>query len=101
MNGLSRRSFVTGLISLVAAPAIVRAGSLMPVKAEPEDIYKLLAERIRDCERVMQENIQTIVYGNADYMPVIFNGVELFFDERAPKNTVYLLTERASGFIIE
>lgn len=30
---LERRSFITGLISLVAAPAIVRAGSLMPVKA--------------------------------------------------------------------
>jgi hypothetical protein len=29
---LSRRSLITGLISLVAAPAIVRAGSLMPVK---------------------------------------------------------------------
>lgn len=35
---LARRSFITGLISLVAAPAIIRAGSLMPVKvmlAEP------------------------------------------------------------------
>jgi hypothetical protein len=32
MNDLSRRSLITGLISLVAAPAIVRAGSLMPVK---------------------------------------------------------------------
>ena len=29
---ISRRSLITGLISLVAAPAIVRAGSLMPVK---------------------------------------------------------------------
>jgi hypothetical protein len=28
----SRRGFITGLISLVAAPAIVRAGSLMPVR---------------------------------------------------------------------
>lgn len=28
----TRRSFITGLISFVAAPAIVRAGSLMPVK---------------------------------------------------------------------
>jgi hypothetical protein len=28
----SRRSLITGLISLVAAPAIVRASSLMPVK---------------------------------------------------------------------
>lgn len=29
---LSRRSLITGLVSLVAAPAIVRASSLMPVK---------------------------------------------------------------------
>jgi hypothetical protein len=34
----SRRSFITGLAALVAAPAIVRAGSLMPVKAiQPPD----------------------------------------------------------------
>ena len=31
----SRRLFIKGLISLVAAPAIVRAESLMPVKAIP------------------------------------------------------------------
>jgi hypothetical protein len=30
---LNRRSLITGLISLVAAPAIVRAQNLMPVKA--------------------------------------------------------------------
>lgn len=30
---LDRRQLITGLISLVAAPAIVRAGSLMPVKS--------------------------------------------------------------------
>lgn len=35
MPALSRRSLITGLISLVAAPAIVRAGSLMPVKVWP------------------------------------------------------------------
>ncbi len=29
----SRRGFIAGLASLIAAPAIVRAGSLMPVKA--------------------------------------------------------------------
>lgn len=29
---IGRRNFITGLVSLVAAPAIVRAGSLMPVK---------------------------------------------------------------------
>lgn len=32
MAEISRRSILTGLIAFVAAPAIVRAGSLMPVK---------------------------------------------------------------------
>jgi hypothetical protein len=36
----TRRSFITGLgAALVAAPAIVRAGSLMPVKAMVYDPY--------------------------------------------------------------
>ncbi len=34
----SRRSFITGLISLVAAPAIVRVASLMPVKQMLSDL---------------------------------------------------------------
>lgn len=29
---IERRSFITGLIALIAAPTIVRAGSLMPVR---------------------------------------------------------------------
>lgn len=33
----TRRSIITGLIALVAAPAIVRAGSLMPVKVMASD----------------------------------------------------------------
>jgi len=32
---IARRSFITGLATLIAAPAIVRAGSLMQVKATP------------------------------------------------------------------
>ena len=59
----SRRGFITGLISLVAAPAIVRVSSLMPVKAMtwrdvvraadveysiiPESIYKDLVDITR------------------------------------------------------
>jgi hypothetical protein len=34
----SRRGFVTGLVGLVAAPAIVKASSLMPVKAWGESV---------------------------------------------------------------
>lgn len=30
---MDRRGLITGIISLIAAPAIVRAGSLMPVKS--------------------------------------------------------------------
>lgn len=33
---ITRRSLVTGLVGLVAAPAIVRASSLMPVKVIPD-----------------------------------------------------------------
>jgi hypothetical protein len=35
---LNRRGFIGGLIGLVAAPMIVRAASLMPVKAIPNDL---------------------------------------------------------------
>lgn len=31
---MNRRQLITGLISLVAAPAIVRVGSLMPIRGE-------------------------------------------------------------------
>ena len=34
---MDRRTLITGLISLVAAPSIVRAGSLMPVKQKISD----------------------------------------------------------------
>ena len=46
----SRRSFIVGLSALVAAPAIVRVSSLMPVKAllqpTPEEIYNILHQQI-------------------------------------------------------
>ena len=32
----SRRGLITGLVSFIAAPAIVRASSLMPVKVMPD-----------------------------------------------------------------
>jgi hypothetical protein len=38
----SRRGFITGLTSLLAAPALVRAESLMPVKVIPFEPYMLL-----------------------------------------------------------
>lgn len=38
---INRRGLITGLISLTAAPAIVRASSLMPVKVIDKNIFTL------------------------------------------------------------
>lgn len=43
---MNRRSLITGLIAFVSAPAIVRAGSLMPVK--PMDDLPKMLEKIID-----------------------------------------------------
>lgn len=44
---ISRRGLITGLASLVPAPAIVRASSIMPVKASPRDLWLEIAEQFR------------------------------------------------------
>ena len=36
---IGRRGFIAGLVSLVAAPAIVRVSSIMPVKVVIDPIY--------------------------------------------------------------
>lgn len=68
MVELARRSFITGLIALVAAPAIVRAGSLMPVRQmQPEsleDLVAMLSRRIDVAERVMANNLLQSLYGD-------------------------------------
>jgi hypothetical protein len=50
-NGASRRGFLVGALSLIAAPALVRASSIMPVKAwvEPQvtvDLTFVIAGRV-------------------------------------------------------
>jgi hypothetical protein len=108
----SRRGFITGLISFaVTAPAIVRATSLMPVKLmEPElTIEQLLRRRIADAERVMQERIKTILYGDryfgisgesnnvyvSEPLPFKLDGIGIVFDRNVPNETVYLFSENA------
>lgn len=52
MEMINRRGLVTGLISFVAAPAIVRAQSLMPVKTIPPATYSTykIGDWISICE---------------------------------------------------
>lgn len=67
MVEIARRSFITGLIALVAAPAIVRVGSLMPVKTvvwSVDDIAELLSRRIDEATRVLQNNLLQSIYGD-------------------------------------
>jgi hypothetical protein len=67
---MNRRGFITGLISLVAAPAIVRAGSLMPVKSyllddgialncmsHPEGFNLALAKSFRETYEIYFANV--------------------------------------------
>ena len=66
---ITRRSLVTGLLGLVAAPAIVRASSLMPVKAWADaaiadEIYTVTGtysggitiEMLREAQRILGNN---------------------------------------------
>ena len=68
----SRRAFITGLVSLIAAPAIVRATSLMPVKVMPpaEDMNALLKLRMDEVYRITRESMVTLLYGDPDTLPV-------------------------------
>ena len=81
---LARRSFLTGLASALAAPAIVKAASLMPVKALKPDtwslrdygggfeiddlqMYGLLVRRIDEVGNIMRVNLERCLF--ADYAP--------------------------------
>ena len=67
---MNRRGFITGLISFVAAPAIVRVGSLMPVKSyllddgialncmpNPEGFNLALAKSFRETYEIYFANV--------------------------------------------
>ena len=51
-RGLTRRGFLAGLASALAAPAIVKAASLMPVKAMPD---ALTLDRLHDIINAMRQ----------------------------------------------
>lgn len=54
----SRRGFISGLISFVAAPAIVRAASLMSVKSLSLDFHeRALAYSFKQTQEIMAANI--------------------------------------------
>ncbi len=58
---MDRRSLITGLISFVAAPAIVRATSLMPVKTFDADELSEIVGHIAANAGIMQP-VQKMVH---------------------------------------
>lgn len=60
---IGRRGFITGLISLAAAPAIVRAGSLMPVKVMLPDTKRLITSKLAAGRSMTVEEYIEMVMG--------------------------------------
>jgi hypothetical protein len=88
----SRRSFLTGLGAvLAAAPAIVRARSLMPVRnmiLGSGDRIPYLSSAGDIMKIVM--NARTAA-GLSDIPPISINGIPIEFDCYAPDATIYLM----------
>jgi hypothetical protein len=60
---IQRRSFLTGLAALITAPAIVRAGLLMPVRAMIDDrLTTAMIIDARNTARLFQEG--DLIYQN-------------------------------------
>lgn len=81
---MNRRGFITGLASLVcAAPAVVRAASLMPVRAiQPWDtnaIADLLCRRIDETYRMLARNMADSIYRDVGLPPL--GGFASLFDD--------------------
>jgi hypothetical protein len=94
---LSRRSLITGLVSLVAAPAIVRASSLMPVKAtplliEPFPIDTKLLEIQQWLEEVKRRTIEAMIYP-----PVVVDQSGMPIRLLRPTDNAFRLVYSANG----
>lgn len=73
---IGRRGFIAGLAAAFAAPAIVRASSLMPVKKMPAvDVLDLLARRVQAAQALMVDHFNNMMYGDGDVMPLRYSGL--------------------------
>lgn len=92
----SRRGFIAGLAAtFIAGPAIVRASSLMPVKAlsDPVDLMELLRARIAAAEAALINGINASIYGDAS--PPINMGLATLL----PSSYSYQITPYSVGHI--
>lgn len=73
---ISRRGFISGLSSIVAAPAIVRIANIMPVKAMPDEdlLIRMMLSKNEYLGGLSQQIASTIIYGNPKWAPINFSG---------------------------
>lgn len=76
---MDRRSLIIGGACLIAAPAIVRIGSLMPVKViGPKSLDELVEETIRKRSQQIAEAIEHDIYSVPPSLTLyemdVFNG---------------------------
>lgn len=95
---LARRGFLAGMVATLAAPSIVKASSLMPVRSidrfaslSQAEIVALIESRIDAAEKVMRDALTESIYGDFN-MPVGERyGMSGAFDR-------YSVGDRAGGF---
>ncbi len=66
---MNRRNFLLGAgVTLVAAPAIVRVASIMPVKAlplaDPDALRRLMARKLYEVERAIEADLTSYLWGD-------------------------------------
>lgn len=68
---LHRRGFMTGLVSTLAAPAIVHAGNLMPIKSTKvltmADYHKLMNEMLDLYVKEWHQRVADLIYQQLDH----------------------------------
>ena len=76
----SRRGFITGLGAFFcAAPAIVRASNIMPVRAVSSDeLLDLLHRRMNEAYEVLRQNLTRSLYGGGTFNIPNVAGENLF-----------------------
>lgn len=72
----SRRSLITGLVALVAAPAIVKVASLMPINAS------LQPARLVTLNEITREAVRLFVDSNLNFVPSFVERVNAAYCEQ-------------------
>lgn len=76
---MNRRQLITGLVSLVAAPAIVRAESLMPISGEVYRIWEYTCPILPDPRWFNEPRRQDLIDGCWAPNGGVYKGVWTFF----------------------